>query len=36
MQEILKARQNVELFYGDDLKQEREAARQRKEELQKQ
>ena len=33
MQELLKARQNVEQFYGDDLKKEREAARQQRKEL---
>lgn len=33
MQEMLKARQNVEQFYGDDLKKEREAARQQRKEL---
>lgn len=33
MQELLKARQNVEQFYGDDLKIEREAARQQQKEL---
>lgn len=36
MQEFLKARQNVELFYGDELKQARETAAQREEEPQKQ
>ena len=33
MQELLKARQNVEQFYGDDLKKEREAARRQRKEL---
>ena len=33
MQELLKARQNVKQFYGDDLKKEREAARQQRKEL---
>ena len=33
MQELLKTRQNVEQFYGDDLKKEREAARQQRKEL---
>ena len=33
MQEMLKARQNVEQFYGDDMKKEREAARQQRKEL---
>ena len=33
MQELLKARQNVEQFYGDYLKKEREAARQQRKEL---
>ena len=33
MQELLKARQNVEQFYGDDLKKEREAAIQQRKEL---
>lgn len=33
MQELLKVRQNVEQFYGDDLKKEREAARQQRKEL---
>ena len=33
MQELLKARQNEEQFYGDDLKKEREAARQQRKEL---
>ena len=33
MQELLKARQNVEQFYGDDMKKEREAARQHRKEL---
>ena len=35
MQDFLKARQNVETFYGDDLKKEREEARRREEEIQK-
>ena len=33
MQELLKARQNVEQFYGDDLKKEREQARNLKKDL---
>ena len=33
MQELLKARQNVEQFYVDDLKKERETARQQRKEL---
>lgn len=35
MQDYLKARQNVDMFYGDDLKEERERAKQPKEEQQK-
>ena len=34
-QDFLKARQNVETFYGDELKNEREEARHREEEIQK-
>ena len=30
MQDILKARQNVETFYGDELKKEREEAKEKK------
>ena len=33
MQDLLKARQNVEQFYGDDLKKEREEARRKSKEL---
>ena len=33
MQELLKARQNVEQFYGDDLKKEPEQARNLKKDL---
>lgn len=35
MQEYLKARQNVEMFYGEEMKEEREAARKRQEEIHK-
>lgn len=35
MQDFLKARQNVEVFYGDDLKREREEAKHREKEAQK-
>ena len=31
MQEFLKARQNVEMFYGEEMKEEREAAKNRQE-----
>ena len=35
MQEFLKARQNVEMFYGEEMKEEREAAKERQEEIHK-
>ena len=35
MQEFLKARQNVEMFYGEEMKEEREAAKNRQEEIHK-
>ena len=35
MQEFLKARQNVEMFYGEEMKEEREAAKERSIELRK-
>jgi len=34
-QEFLKARQNVEMFYGEEMKEEREAAKNRQEEIHK-
>jgi len=35
MQDFLKARQNVEMFYGEEMKEEREAAKNRQEEIHK-
>jgi|GEM_PF-2589854 len=35
MQEFLKARQNVEMFYGEEMKEEREVAKNRQEEIHK-
>lgn len=35
MQEFLKARQNVEMFYGEEKREEREAAKEHSTELRK-